>query len=81
MSLLDEEDLGVLCRNLKPGPSKLLSKWVQELGAEQRAAAFMKDASTAKIHTLETFCLREVVEWNLLVPFYCAVYQVSGREK
>jgi hypothetical protein len=40
MSILDEEDLVVLCSKLKPFPNKLLRKWVQELGAEQRAAAF-----------------------------------------
>jgi hypothetical protein len=31
--------------------SKLLRKWVQGLGAEQGAAAFMKDASAAKNHS------------------------------
>ena len=49
MSLLDEDDLVVLCK-LKPFPSKLQRKWVQGLVAEQRAAAFMKDASAAKQH-------------------------------
>jgi hypothetical protein len=43
MSLVDEEDLAVLCSKLKPFQSKLLRKWVQGLGAEQGAAAFMKD--------------------------------------
>ena len=51
MSLVDEEDLVVLCSKLKPFQSKLLRKWVQGLGAEQRAAAFMKDASAAKNHS------------------------------
>jgi hypothetical protein len=51
MSLVDEEDLAVLCSKLKPFQSKLLRKWVQGLGAEQRAAAFMKDASAAKNHS------------------------------
>ena len=50
MSLLDEDDLVVLCK-LKPFPSKLQRKWVQGLVAEQRAAAFMKDASAAKNHS------------------------------
>ena len=45
MSLVDEEDLVVLCSKLKPFQSKLLRKWVQGIGVEQRAAAFMKDAS------------------------------------
>ena len=45
MSLVDEEDLAVLCSKLKPFQSKLLRKWVQGLGDEQRAAVFMKDAS------------------------------------
>ena len=36
MSLVDEEDLVVLCCKLKPFQSKLLRKWVQGLGAEQR---------------------------------------------
>ena len=39
MSLVDEDDLVVLCSKLKPFQSKLLRKWVQGLGAEQRAAA------------------------------------------
>jgi hypothetical protein len=43
MSLVDEEDLVVLCSKLKQFQSKLLRKWVQGLGAEQRAPAFMKD--------------------------------------
>jgi hypothetical protein len=34
------QHLVVLCSKLKPFPSKLLSKWVQELGDEQRAVAF-----------------------------------------
>ena len=51
MSLVDEDDLVVLCSKLKPFQSKLLRKWVQGLGAEQRAAAFMKDASAAKNHS------------------------------
>jgi hypothetical protein len=51
MSLVDEEDLVVLCSKLKPFQSKLLRKWVQGLGVEQRAAAFMKDASAAKNHS------------------------------
>ena len=51
MSLVDEEDLAVLCSKLKPFQSKLLRKWVQGLGAEQGAAAFMKDASAAKKHS------------------------------
>ena len=36
MSLVDEEDLVVLCSKLKQFQSKLLRKWVQGLGAEQR---------------------------------------------
>jgi hypothetical protein len=44
MSLVDEEDLVVLCSKLKQFQSKLLRKWVQGLGAEQRAPAFMKDS-------------------------------------
>ena len=51
MSLVDEDDLVVLCSKLKPFQSKLLRKWVQGLGAEQRAAAFMKDVSAAKNHS------------------------------
>ena len=51
MSLVDEDDLVVLCSKLKQFQSKLLRKWVQGLGAEQRAAAFMKDASAAKNHS------------------------------
>jgi len=51
MSLVDEEDLVVLCSKLKPFQSKLLRKWVQGIGVEQRAAAFMKDASAAKNHS------------------------------
>jgi hypothetical protein len=51
MSLVDEEDLVVLCSKLKLFQSKLLHKWVQGLVAEQRAAAFMKDASAAKKHS------------------------------
>jgi hypothetical protein len=51
MSLVDEEDLAVLCSKLKPFQSKLLRKWVQGLGAEQGADAFMKDASAAKNHS------------------------------
>ena len=51
ISLVDEQDLVVLCSQLKPFQSKLLRKWVQGLGAEQRDAAFMKDASTAKKHS------------------------------
>ena len=51
MSLVDEDDLVVLCSKLKPFQSKLLRKWVQGLGAAQRAAAFMKDASAAKNHS------------------------------
>ena len=51
MSFVDEEDLVVLCSKLKPFQSKLLRKWVQGLAAEQRAAAFMKDASAAKKHS------------------------------
>jgi hypothetical protein len=51
MSLVDEDDLVVLCSKLKPFQSKLLHKWVQGLGAEQRAAAFMKDASAAQNHS------------------------------
>ena len=39
MSLVDEDDLVVLCSKLKPFQSKLLRKWVQGLGSEQRAAA------------------------------------------
>ena len=39
----------VLCSKLKQFQSKILRKWVQGLGVEQRAATFMKDASTAKI--------------------------------
>jgi hypothetical protein len=50
MSLLDEDDLMVLCSKLKPFPSKVLRKWVQGLAAEQRAAAFMNDAPTG-IHS------------------------------
>ena len=50
MSLVDEEDLLVLCSKLKQFQSKLLRKWVQGLGDEQRAAAFMKDASAANKH-------------------------------
>lgn len=51
MSLVDEDDLVVLCSKLKQFQSKLLRKWVQGLGAEQRAAAFMKDVSAAKNHS------------------------------
>ena len=51
MSLVDEEDLVVLCSKLKQFQSKLLRKWVQGLGSEQRAAAFMKDASAANKHS------------------------------
>jgi hypothetical protein len=51
MSLVDEDDLLTLCSKFKPFQSKLLSKWVQGLVAEQRAAAFMKDASAAKNHS------------------------------
>jgi hypothetical protein len=51
MSLVDEDDLVVLCSKLKPFQSKLLRKWVQGLGAEHRAAAFMKDVSAAKNHS------------------------------
>jgi cobalamin biosynthesis protein CobT len=51
MSLVDEEDLVILCSKVKPFQSKLLSKWVQGLGDEQRAAAFMKDASAANKHS------------------------------
>jgi hypothetical protein len=51
MSLVDEDDLLTLCSKLKPFQSKLLRKWVQGLVAEQRAAAFMKDASDAKNHS------------------------------
>jgi hypothetical protein len=51
MSLVDEDDLLTLCCKLKPFQSKLLRKWVQGLVAEQRAAAFMKDASAAKNHS------------------------------
>jgi len=51
MSLVDEDDLVVLCSKLKPFQSKLLRKWVQGLGAEQRAAAFMKDDSPANKHS------------------------------
>ena len=51
MSLVDEDDLLTLCSKLKPFQSKLLRKWVQGLVAEQRAAAFMKDASAAKNHS------------------------------
>jgi hypothetical protein len=50
MSLVDEEDLVVLCSKLKQFQSKLLRKWVQGLVTEQRAAAFMKDASAANKH-------------------------------
>ena len=46
-----EEDLVVLCSKIKPFQSKLQRKWVQGLGAEQRAAAFMKDASAANKHS------------------------------
>ena len=55
MLLVDEEDLVVLCSKLKPFQSKLLRKWVQGLVAEQRAAAFMKDASAAKNHSSIVF--------------------------
>ena len=48
ISMVDEEDLVVLCTKLRPFQNKILRKWVQELGAAKRAAAFMKDASTAK---------------------------------
>ena len=41
----------VLCNKIKQFQSKLLRKWVQGLGTEQRAAAFMKDASAANKHT------------------------------
>ena len=41
----------VLCSKLKPFQSKLLRKWVQGIAIEQRAAAFMKDASAAKNHS------------------------------
>jgi len=51
MSIVDEEDLVVLCSKLKQFQSKLLRKWVQGLGDEQRVAAFMKEASTAKKHS------------------------------
>jgi len=51
MSLVDEEDLLVLCSKLKQFQSKLLRKWVQGLVDEQRAAAFMKDASAANKHS------------------------------
>jgi hypothetical protein len=51
MSLVDEDDLVVLWSKLKLFQSKLLRKWVQGLGVEQRAAAFMKDASGAKNHS------------------------------
>jgi hypothetical protein len=51
MSFVDEEDLVVLCSKLKQFQSKLLRKWVQGLGSEQRAAAFMKDASAANKHS------------------------------
>jgi hypothetical protein len=51
MSLVDEDDLLTLCNKLKPFQSKLLRTWVQGLVAEQRAAAFMKDASAAKNHS------------------------------
>ena len=51
MSLVDGDDLAILCSKLKLFQSKLLRKWVQGLGAEQGAAAFMKDASAAKNHS------------------------------
>jgi hypothetical protein len=51
MSLVDEEDLVVLCSKRKQFQSKLLRKWVQGLVVEQRADAFMKDASAAKNHS------------------------------
>jgi hypothetical protein len=51
MLLVDEEDLVVLCSKLKQFQSKLLRKWVQGLDTEQRAAAFMKDASAANKHS------------------------------
>jgi ABC-type Zn2+ transport system substrate-binding protein/surface adhesin len=51
MSLLDEDDLMVLCSKLKQFPSKLLRKWVQGLADEQRAAADMNDAPAAKKHS------------------------------
>jgi hypothetical protein len=41
----------VLCSKLKPFQSKILRKWVQGLGVEQRAAAFMKDTDGAKNHS------------------------------
>ena len=39
MSLVDGDDLAILCSKLKLFQSKLLRKWVQGLGSEQRAAA------------------------------------------
>jgi hypothetical protein len=51
MSLVDGDDLAILCSKLKLFQSKLLRKWVQGLGAEQGTAAFMKDASAAKNHS------------------------------
>jgi hypothetical protein len=41
MSLVDEEDLVELCSKLKQFQSKLLRKWVQGLGAEQRDFCFV----------------------------------------
>ena len=55
MLLVDEEDLVVLCSKLKLFQSKLLRKWLQGLAVEQRAAAFMKDASAAKNHSSIVF--------------------------
>jgi hypothetical protein len=51
MSLVDEEDLVVLCSKLKPFQTKILRKWVQGLDAKQGADSFMKDASAAKNHS------------------------------
>ncbi len=48
MLLVVEEDLVVLCSKLKQFQNEILRKWVQGLVSEQRAAAFMKDASAVK---------------------------------
>ena len=51
MSIVDEEDMVVLCSKLKQFQSKLLCKWVQGLASEQRSAVFMKDASAVNKHS------------------------------
>jgi hypothetical protein len=69
MSLVDEEDLAVLCSKLKPFQSKLLRKWVQGLGAEQ--GVFVKIKKMPSGTTLSWQCSRSTTNAISKVLLFC----------